>query len=241
MASPSRSERIQASLTLQAAQDAYRQSQARLRLARKRYSQARGTLRAWYRASRDRLRRQAKEYRTAERERVKRQIAQWWDELRALWAARRAKIARLGLSRIEQAKRAKDHRKAALRELAGHRTRVERTWAEHRERERSSESDDEVIANLEPHHPELVPVFREMRSRFKATPKLSRTEAVLQWAHDHPDEVMARSAVREERELAAAIAEHEAAERAAHRSSRPKVRKARQRQTASRFSEAVPF
>lgn len=232
-----RSERVQAELALKAAQDNFARARARLRDARTRWQRARRVLAAWYRTARTRTKRRAIEYRRAERERVKRQIATWWDELRGLWADRRRQIDALGLRGVERARRVKDHERQRLRELAGHRRRTEAAWAAHRVREQAAESDDEVIQNLEPHHPELVPIFRELRSQFKAGPRMSRTEAVLQWAHDHPDEVMSRARAREELELERAIAEHEAAEREAHRH---RVRKTKPK-PARRYAEAVPF
>lgn len=184
------------------------------------------------------MKRRAADYRQAERERIRKQIAAWWDELRALWAARRQRIDALALRGVEKAARVRDHERQRLRELGRHKRRAEAAWAAHKARERTAESDDEVVSNLEAHHPELVPVFRELRGRFRATPKMSRTEAVLHWAHDNPDEVMVRTAAREERELQRAIAEHEAAELAAHRHQRP-IRKTGQ--PARRLAQAVPF
>lgn len=233
-----RSERIQAELGLEAARDRLRRARARLALARAQYRRARATLVRWYRSARARARRRARDYRVAERERVRRQIAQWWAELHELWQRRRVEIAKLGLRAVERAKRLEEHERTRLRELAGHKRRVARQWSEHRAAERRQESDEQVVEDLRAHHPELVPIFRTMAGRIKATPKMSRLEAMLHWAHDNPDEIMAFRAAEQERELREAIAAHEAEERAAHRR-RPTVRKAKAGRRT--YAEAVPF
>jgi predicted nucleic acid-binding Zn-ribbon protein len=53
-------------------------------------------------------------------------------------------------------------------------------------RERASESDDEVRANIPP---ELVRLFDRVRRSIKGTPRKSRTEAFLEYAEEHPSEV----------------------------------------------------
>lgn len=54
--------------------------------------------------------------------------------------------------------------------------------------ERRSESDDEVRHNLPP---ELHHAWERRKRYTKATPLRSRTEAFLDWLHDHPDEQLA--------------------------------------------------
>lgn len=72
------------------------------------------------------------------------------------------------LRRIESANRAKA--KSAKRPLA---------------KTRGSESDDEVRGNIPP---ELVPLFDRVRKQIRATDRMTRTEAFLQYAHDHESE-----------------------------------------------------
>lgn len=50
---------------------------------------------------------------------------------------------------------------------------------------RASESDDEVRGNIPP---ELVPLFDRVRKQIRATDRMNRTEAFLQYAHDHESE-----------------------------------------------------
>jgi hypothetical protein len=53
--------------------------------------------------------------------------------------------------------------------------------------ERRAESDDEVRANISP---DLVPLFERVRRGIKASPRVSRTEAFLEYAEEHPGEVL---------------------------------------------------
>lgn len=206
-------QRIQAELSQSSARDALRRARARLRTARARRAEARRTLMRWYRSAKARLRERARVYRAAERERINREIAGWWAELRASWQRRREQIHELGGRGVEKAKRVAEHERVRLRELAGHRRRVSAQWAEHKRREQQAESDEEVIRNLEAHHPELVAVFREIRQTIKAGPRRSRTEAMLEWAEENPDEILARRAKHDDDEIARMVREHEEAER----------------------------
>lgn len=54
--------------------------------------------------------------------------------------------------------------------------------------ERRAESDDAVRRNI----PEdLVPVFDKVRTKIKTSPRRSRSEAFLEWAHENPEEIVA--------------------------------------------------
>lgn len=66
-------------------------------------------------------------------------------------------------------------------------------------RERAQESDDEVRRNI-PH--ELIPLFDKVRRAIKASPRRSRTEAFLEWVHDHPEAVWELHETQEAAELA---------------------------------------
>jgi hypothetical protein len=54
-------------------------------------------------------------------------------------------------------------------------------------RERSQESDDEVIANID--DPALVPVFHQVRGKIKGSARRTRTEAFAEWVAGHAAEV----------------------------------------------------
>jgi hypothetical protein len=77
--------------------------------------------------------------------------------------------------------------------------------------ERRSESDDEVRFNIAP---ELVSLFERVKRGIKATPRMSRTEAFLKYAEEHPDEVLAGIDAKTD----ALIRDLERQEREAHRS-----------------------
>ncbi len=79
--------------------------------------------------------------------------------------------------------------------------------------ERQSESDDEVRGNLPG---ELVPLFERVKRGIKASPRMSRTEAFLKYAEEHPDEVL----VAIDDKTDALIRELEEQERQARRSLR---------------------
>jgi hypothetical protein len=53
--------------------------------------------------------------------------------------------------------------------------------------ERGGESDDEVRGNIPP---ELAGLWEGVKGRIRGTARMTRTEAFLQYAHDHPTEVL---------------------------------------------------
>jgi hypothetical protein len=55
-------------------------------------------------------------------------------------------------------------------------------------KERRGESDDEVRGNIDP---SLVPLFERVKRGIKATDRMSRTEAFLRYAEEHPKELLA--------------------------------------------------
>jgi hypothetical protein len=78
-------------------------------------------------------------------------------------------------------------------------------------RERQKESDDEVRGNIPP---ELVALFDRVRQKIRSTDRMTRTEALLHYAEEHPNEILlsyedkTEETIRE-LERAAAKAEHE--------------------------------
>lgn len=232
-----RSERAHLELERYASRDRLKKARVRLRKARARWARARKRIASSYRSAKRRARLRFRAYRAEQRERVKREIAHWWAELRAHWNARRARIRALGLKQAERAQAVAEHEQERLRELGRHRARVERHMAEHRRREADGESDERVVYDLSAHHPELVPVFRKVRHLIHGSAKRSRTEAMLEWAHDHSDEVLAMTAHEADRAVREAVREHEAAELAAHRHA---PRKARARGARAAMA-GVPF
>lgn len=100
--------------------------------------------------------------------------------------------------------------------------------------ERRSESDDEVRSNIPP---ELVAMFERVKRSIKATSRMSRTEAFLRYAEEHPSEVL--DAIEDKTE--ALIRELEQQARAASREmKRPRVRRAARRAPPA-IEAAIPF
>jgi len=86
-------------------------------------------------------------------------------------------------AKIEQAEREAAAERAFRAELAGM-AKAQRSKPRVTSRERRDESDDEVRDNLPA---ELLLLWEREKRRIKATPKRTRTEAFLEWVHEHPD------------------------------------------------------
>lgn len=99
-------------------------------------------------------------------------------------------------------------------------------------KERRSESDDEVLANIPA---EYAPLWERVKRSIKADAHQSRTEAFLKYAEEHPREVLEAADDESERALHALIREREQTERRATER-RPK----RRRYTAAELAD-VPF
>jgi hypothetical protein len=99
-------------------------------------------------------------------------------------AAARVKAARAKL--VEEIKFQRDMRRIE----AGNRAKARRDRAS--ARERRSESDDEVRANIPD---DLVPLFNRVRGQIKGSARKSRTEAFLEYAEQHPQEAHSNEAV----------------------------------------------
>lgn len=101
-----------------------------------------------------------------------------------------------------------------------------------------AESDQQVERNIEP---ELVPVWKAVKAKIKATPRATRTEVFEQWVHDHPArvrEIVEQEAERGVQEWVAREAEER--ERLEGLGSLSDVEMIR-RHDEVRFDEAVPF
>lgn len=97
------------------------------------------------------------------------------------------------------------HQQAMKRIEAGNVARVKEARRAS-SRERRQESDDEVRGNIPP---ELLYLFERVKRQIKGSAHMSRTEAFLHYAEDHPDEELAALEDRTD----ALIAELEARER----------------------------
>ncbi len=79
-------------------------------------------------------------------------------------------------------------------------------------------------------------LFERVKRGIKATPRMSRTEAFLQYAHENAEEVVAHIDDKTD----ALIRELEAKQREAARAARPTPKRARPRYTPEELA-AVPF
>lgn len=126
------------------------------------------------------------------------------------------------LRRIEQANR--DARRLAHGKTVSSGSR--------RRTERQGESDDEVRMNIPP---ELVALFEKVKRTIKASPRMSRTEAFLKYAEEHPREMLEAIEDKTER----LVRELEQRHREAARFARRPVKYARH--VAEGAASAVPF
>jgi len=80
--------------------------------------------------------------------------------------------------------------------------------------ERQSESDDEVRRNI---GPDLIPVFNKVKGAVRGSPRITRTEAFLEWVEEHPEEVYSAQQHKADLELARLIAQEREYRRALRR------------------------
>ena len=167
--------------------------------------QARAEARQDYRAAAERDRAQDKD----ERERIKAELkARRLDRKAARLAAKEAKIqaaldeCKREREAIEQESGAliterEEKLKQQLEDIRIYREVDRRNASIARERRqerasakvRRSESDDEVLGNIDP---SLHPLFHRVKGTLRNNPRMSRTEAFMQYVHDHPDEAIPR-------------------------------------------------
>lgn len=170
--------------------------------------------RAGCRAARVRARAAILARRRAEHERIRRELAEMRQAERNRCAARvvgaRASIATAIEGKKRQAAKVRRDDKADRRIAKHGETERARVTA----RERLGESDDSVRSNLDAH---LVPIFDRVRKTIHASPRMSRTEAFLHWAHEHPTEIQEMQAENSEKEFARLLREHTRQERETER------------------------
>jgi hypothetical protein len=101
-------------------------------------------------------------------------------------------------------------------------------------KERRGESDDEVAGNLPP---EYLGMWERVKRGIRGSPRMSRTEAFLKYAEEHPGELLVDLDERTD----ALIRELEARERAAARELRTGPKKAHVRERLRAAAGDVPF
>lgn len=176
-----------------------------------------------------RVRSKVKAFRSAEFKRINAEAAAMRQAARNQCQARKHRVR--GSAAVAVARRRleleAERKLQAQINRADHRARRQRTTY----KERAEESDDAVRSNLPR---ELVPVFERVRKHIKGSKHRTRTEAFLEWAEEHPEDVLAYQGDETEREVAKLIAEH------AHHEKQ--LRKAAPRARARRVAGGdVPF
>lgn len=160
-------------------------------------------------------------YRAEQLGRINAEVRQMRNQARARCQSRRYRIRESGARQIEKTR-------AELRELARYRRQLERLSAQRRRRqlstarERAQEDDGAVRSNLPR---ELQPVFERVKKIIKGTRYRTRTEAFLEWAEAHPEDVIAYQGDDTEREVRRLIAEHEAAQKQLRKARAPRARR----------------
>jgi hypothetical protein len=134
------------------------------------------------------------------------------------------------------ARRLEEQRDFARLERAGRAAKA-RQRSRATRREQKAESEDQVIANIEPH---LIPLWNKVKHQIRGSDRWSRTEEFLHFVEEHPHEVhdaIEREVEREMRALAAkaakaAKAPKTTAGRTRSPSSGPSLARARRRPSA---------
>jgi hypothetical protein len=173
-----------------------------------------------------------KAFRAAELQRITAEVRRMRNAARAQCQARQHRIRSAG-SRVVDRKAAE---LVEQRRLQGRMARAARHGLRQRStaRERQQEDDDAVRSNLPG---ELLPVFERVRTHIKGSKRRTRTEAFLEWAEEHPEDVLEYQGDATEREVARLIAEHEATQKRLRKTGAPRARRRR----ASGDLSDVPF
>lgn len=173
-----REQKRQATVTLAGIRAAIRDVKARRKAARARAL-------AVCRAERTNVKERAKLARAALRTQIEKEKL----EARTACTVRKTEIKQSG----ESAERQEQKRLAEERRLQAEVRRIDARLAKRETkgrttaRERKQESDDEVRRNLPP---ELLALFERIKKSIKGSARISRTEEVLHFAEEHPDEVV---------------------------------------------------
>jgi hypothetical protein len=161
------------------------------------------------------VRERVKRYRSAALQMLRNDVRTMRQQARNQCQARKHRIRTAGHSAAERARR----ELVEARRLQGQLQRLEQAAMRKRARlvsgkERAQESDDAVRSNLPT---ELHGVWAKVKRTIKAGERTTRTEAFLQWAESHPEDVLAMQSNDADREVRQLVKEHEALEREHYR------------------------
>jgi hypothetical protein len=183
--------------------------------------------------ARGKVRQQIKAFRSREFARINAEAARMRNAARAQCQARKHRVRSAGANAIARklAELAAEERMHRRLRRADSQAQRERTTY----KERRQESDDAVRSNLPR---ELVPVFDRVKGHIRGSRHRTRTEQFLEWAEEHPEDVIAYQGDDSDREVARLVREHEAAERELARAMRKTAAPRRARRVAG---DDVPF
>ena len=200
---------------------AIRKAKQRRRLALKR-------ARLSCRSARARVREQIRRYRSSEISRINGEVREMRNAARAQCQARKHRIQSAGARAIER----RDAERRAEAQLQSRLDRATRLATRKRTTalERREESDDAVRSNLPR---ELLPVFERVKRAINGTRRRSRTETFLEWAQEHPEDVLEYQGDATDRDVRRLVAEYELNERELRKTRAPRARR--------RASGDVPF
>lgn len=132
--------------------------------------------------------------------------------LRETCHARKADVRKAGFEAEDEARKILEAERHFVAEMRGFEKSAKARLAKARttRTERRQESDAEVIANIPT---ELRPVFQRVKGGIKPGLRKTRTEAFLEWAEAHPEEIARAQADAADRAVAALVREHAAHEK----------------------------
>lgn len=194
----------------------------RAAIARTRERRKRALLRARQTcaAARERVKGDVRAFRSAEFKRIAEEVRRMRNAARAQCQARKHRIKGAGALAVERRRGELAAERLQQRRIASADRRASRQRATYLERRQ--EDDDAVRSNLPR---ELVGVFNRVARAIKGSRHRSRTEAFLEWAQEHPEDVIAYQGDDTDREVARLIAERERVERQLAKT-KPKRRRA---------------
>ena len=171
----------------------------RIKEAKERRSRALTRARSLCRGAKLRVRAQVKELRKRERERLRREIDQMIAAERGTCAARKDRVRKAGHSVAEKRRKLLEEERRTQALIARGRKRAEKLHERSSAKERRQESDDAVRGNLPP---ELRRVWDTVKHKHRgSTGRASRTEAFLEWAESHPEDVIRIRSDQADREV----------------------------------------
>ena len=160
----------------------------RMKVARSRRAVALKRATQLCRRARLKLRARVAAFRTRELARLRAEVLAMRSQARQQCQSRKCKIRKAGGGLVE---RSREHLKAERRlqaQLARIATAATRKAARAAApaKVRRQEDDDHVRGNIPR---ELIPVFDRVAKSIKGGPRTTRTEAFLQWAEEHPEDI----------------------------------------------------